>query len=147
MLMMFREPIRRTLACYLRPLALCLLMLCVLASLAPAQTFPTPRFNGLQITYTITGAQLSAPSDGGPFEGWVRTYTGQLQGDTLRMQGTVLAAPAGGNRHARVRVLSRRSCAPTMRLAGANAKHHGVVKVEAPGGFLRTIKAGPHRGR
>lgn len=51
--------------------------------------FPKVPFNGLQITYNIGGATLAPPSDGGPFEGWVRTYGGSMQGGTLRVSGTV----------------------------------------------------------
>ncbi|HOS92003.1 MAG TPA: FecR family protein [Armatimonadota bacterium] len=53
------------------------------------QAFPQEPFNSLQITYSISGAALGTPSDGGPFEGWVRTYEGSLQGDVLRVSGTV----------------------------------------------------------
>lgn len=54
-----------------------------------AGTFPKDPFNGLQITYSISGASLGAPEDGGPFEGWVRSYSGSLQGATLQVTGTV----------------------------------------------------------
>jgi hypothetical protein len=55
--------------------------------------FPKDPFNGLQVNYTITGAQLSEPSDGGPFEGWVRTFTGTLVGPTLGVSGSVTGCP------------------------------------------------------
>lgn len=56
-------------------------------------TFTQDPFNGLQITYSISGASLGKSEDGGPFEGWVRTYTGILQGGTLRVSGTVTKGP------------------------------------------------------
>lgn len=58
-----------------------------------AGTFTQDPFNGLQITYAISGAALGPPEDGGPFEGWVRTYPGTLQGTTLRVSGTVTKGP------------------------------------------------------
>lgn len=57
---------------------------------AGAETFPATPFNGLQVTYSFSGATAEgAPSDGGPFEGWVRTYKGVLSGGTLRISGSV----------------------------------------------------------
>ena len=46
-------------------------------------------FNGLQIVYSIDGAELGAPVDGGPFCCWDRTYTGTIAaGSTLSLSGT-----------------------------------------------------------
>jgi hypothetical protein len=51
--------------------------------------FTTEPFNGLQIVYSIEGAELGAPVDGGPFCCWDREYTGTFTaGSTLSASGT-----------------------------------------------------------
>lgn len=65
-------------------------------SLAHAQTFPDKPFNGLQVSYSISGATLSAPSDGGPMEGWIRSYSGTLGTGTLRVTGSFMKSGIKG---------------------------------------------------
>lgn len=64
-----------------------------------AGTFTNDPFNGLQITYSISGAALGKFADGGPFEGWERTYEGSLQGSTLRAGGTVTKGPSSSKEY------------------------------------------------
>lgn len=56
-------------------------------------------FNGLQIQYTISGAELDPPSDGGPFCCWDRSFTGKLgpAGSTLSVSGTAIIGSSGGD--------------------------------------------------
>lgn len=56
--------------------------------------FTQEPWNGLQVTYSISGASLGAFEDGGPFEGWIRTYSGGLGTGTLRATGTVVKTTA-----------------------------------------------------
>src|SRR5208337_2528755 len=80
-----------------------IILLCALLTLAAAMalistvradtsdTFPNPPYNNMQITYTITGATLSAPQDS-PGDTWERDYTGTLAlGSTLTVSGSLTA--------------------------------------------------------
>ncbi len=67
-----------------------LVLAVLLATTASAETFPGEPFNGLQITYSVSGASLEAPHDEPGFT-WVRTMNGTLTGDTLTVTGTVSA--------------------------------------------------------
>jgi len=64
---------------------------------APGNVFPAERFNGLQITYNVTGATLGAPTDAGGFTN-TRSMKGTLQaGGTLSVSGTLLVGGYGAD--------------------------------------------------
>lgn len=58
-----------------------------------AETFPPEKFNGLQVTYSVSGVELGVPEDKPGFT-WVRTYKGRLTGDRLIVSG--IAHAEGG---------------------------------------------------
>lgn len=62
------------------------------SSAALADRFPiNGDFNGLVITYTVSGAELATPQDTGGFT-TTRTYEGSLSGGRLEVSGTVQAS-------------------------------------------------------
>lgn len=72
---------------------LCVLLGVLVPSLARAAsgTWPTESFNGMQITYQVSGLSLGPPEDKPGFS-TVRTYKAKITGPTLRLSGTVVNA-------------------------------------------------------
>ena len=62
---------------------------------AAAETFPGEPFNGLQITYSLTGGSVGELRDVPGFT-WVRTIEGRLGGGRLAVSGTVMATSGYG---------------------------------------------------
>lgn len=60
------------------------------AARAASGTFPAEPFNGLQITYSVSGAQITKTQDKGGFT-TTRTLHGRLGSGTLRLSGSVKA--------------------------------------------------------
>lgn len=105
---------------------------------AGGATFPPQPFNGLQITYSISGAALvGAPVDGGPFEGWIRTLGGFLQGGTLSVSGSVTKGTGASKEypgHATVKVWAGDQTATWEKTLDAGKAESYSVSVNVPAG-------------
>ncbi|MFH0862373.1 MAG: hypothetical protein V1875_05010 [Candidatus Altiarchaeota archaeon] len=67
-----------------------LLLTYALLGIVYAETFPTDPFNGLQVSYTVSGATLQAPVDAYSFT-CSRRHNGTLTGSKLTVAGSVKA--------------------------------------------------------
>ncbi|MGB3944706.1 MAG: hypothetical protein WBK88_07940, partial [Methanothrix sp.] len=67
-----------------------MVLLALTAPVAIADVFPGAPFNGLQVSYSVSGATLGAPKDS---EGFTlsRSVTGTLTGDELTVSGVATA--------------------------------------------------------
>ena len=71
------------------------MMFFLLSSSTLADVFPAEPFNGLQVSYSISGAGLSAPKDSEGFTCY-RELEGKLTGDELTVSGTASAGNGWG---------------------------------------------------
>lgn len=70
-------------------LGVALVALVAAAGGAAAETFPAASLDGPQVRYAITGATLGPCLDRAAADEFARTVRGELQGDTLRIAGSV----------------------------------------------------------
>ena len=71
------------------------MMFFLLSSSTLADVFPAEPFNGLQVSYSVSGAGLSAPKDSEGFTCY-RELEGKLTGDELTVSGTASAGNGWG---------------------------------------------------
>ena len=64
-----------------------ILLSVIMISPAQADVFPDQTYNGLQLVYSVSGADLQTPRDSGES----RTIKGTLTGDMLTVSGTAIA--------------------------------------------------------
>jgi hypothetical protein len=72
-----------------------LIILFVMSSTTSADVFPSEPFNGLQISYSVSGAGLAAPKDSEGFTLY-REMEGKLTGNELSVSGTARASGGWG---------------------------------------------------
>ena len=73
------------------------ILMMLFTSISTGEMFPSDPFNGLQLSYSVSGAALDTPEDAEGFT-FVRSIEGSLEGDELTVSGVATAAYGWGAR-------------------------------------------------
>jgi len=71
------------------------ILMMLVTSISTGEMFPSDPFNGLQLSYSVSGAALDTPEDAEGFT-FIRSIKGSLEGDELTVSGVATAAYGWG---------------------------------------------------